>query len=132
MVSAALRIGSVPHQAVLQALATCDICASLQTLAELERVLDRDKFDRYQERAVRREFVALIRRHVRLFAVSDEVVEAVDPPCRDPGDHKFLALALAAEATVVISSDADLLVLDPWRGIAIVLPAAFLEGSAMQ
>ncbi len=28
LVSAALRIGSVPYQAVFDALATCDICAS--------------------------------------------------------------------------------------------------------
>jgi predicted nucleic acid-binding protein len=41
LVSAALRIGSIPHQALLQALATCDLCASAETLVKLERVLDR-------------------------------------------------------------------------------------------
>jgi predicted nucleic acid-binding protein len=39
LVSAALRIGSVPHQALMQALASCDVCASAETLAELEQVL---------------------------------------------------------------------------------------------
>ena len=46
LVSAALRIGSVPHQALMQALASCDVCASAETLAELEQVLEREKFDR--------------------------------------------------------------------------------------
>ena len=124
--SAALRIGSVPHQALLKALASCDVCASAETLAELEQVLDRDKFDRYLDRELRRSFVALMRRHVHLFAVQDADREAVEPPCRDPKDNQFLALALAAEADALVSSDEDLLVLHPWRGIAIVTPAKFV------
>lgn len=35
-------------------------------------------------------------------------------------------LALAAGAHTIVSSDADLLVLDPWRGIRILRPAEFL------
>ena len=38
----------------------------------------------------------------------------------------FLALALAAEAEVIVSSDEDLLVLHPWRGISILNPAEFI------
>jgi putative PIN family toxin of toxin-antitoxin system len=126
LVSAVLRIGSVPHQALLKALASCDLCASTETLDELEQVLDRDKFDRYLDRELRRSFVALMRRHMHLFAVQDADREAVEPPCRDPKDNQFLALALAAEANALVSSDEDLLVLHPWRGIAIVTPADFL------
>ncbi|HWZ50331.1 MAG TPA: putative toxin-antitoxin system toxin component, PIN family [Granulicella sp.] len=126
LVSAALRIGSVPHQALLKALASCDVCASAETLAELEQVLDREKFDRYLDCELRRSFVAVMRRHVHLFAVQDADREAVEPPCRDPKDNQFLALALAAEADALVSSDEDLLVLHPWRGIAIVTPAEFL------
>jgi uncharacterized protein len=126
LVSAALRIGSVPHQALLKALASCDVCSSAETLAELEQVLDRDKFDRYLDRELRRSFVALMRRHLHLFAIQDADREAVEPPCRDPKDNQFLALALAAEADALVSSDEDLLVLHPWRGIAIVTPADFL------
>jgi predicted nucleic acid-binding protein len=47
--------------------------------------------------------------------------------CRDPKDDKFLSLALAAGADCIVSSDADLLALHPYRGIAIVTPAVFLE-----
>jgi hypothetical protein len=125
LVSAALRVGSVPHQALLKVLATCDLCASAETLAELGRVLEHRKFDRYLNRELRREFVALIARNVRLFAVGKDDLAAVNPPCRDRHDNHFLALALKAEADVLISSDEDLLVLHPWRGIAILKPADF-------
>jgi putative PIN family toxin of toxin-antitoxin system len=127
LVSAALRIGSIPHQALLEALATCDVCVSTETLIELERVLDREKFDRYLDRATRSEFVTLIRRHVHLFAVQNTDLEAIEPPCRDPKDNQFLALALVAEADFLVSSDEDLLVMNPWRRITIMTPRDFLS-----
>jgi hypothetical protein len=95
-------------------------------LAELERVLDREKFDHYLSREARQAFVHLIRRNVRLFALQDADRSAVYPTCRDPKDAHFLALALAAEADLLVSSDEDLLVLHPWRGIPILTPAGFL------
>jgi putative PIN family toxin of toxin-antitoxin system len=125
LVSAALRTGSVPDQVLLKALRTCEVCASPETLDELARVLDRKKFDRYLDKESRRAFVALMRRHLRLFAVRQADLAAVDPPCRDPLDNKFLALALVSEADTLISSDEDLLVLHPWRGISILTPAEF-------
>lgn len=127
LVSAALLIGSVPHQALLHAFGNYDVCASAPTLAELEKVLNRGKFDRYLDRASRRDFAALVRRHVLLFDVQNVDPAALEPSCRDPLDNQFLALALAAEADAVISSDEDLLVLHPWRGIKIVTPADFLS-----
>jgi putative PIN family toxin of toxin-antitoxin system len=126
LVSAALRTGSVPDQVLAKALRTCDVCASQETLDELAQVLDRKKFDRYLDKESRRAFVALIRRHVHLFAVQPADLAAVKPPCRDPMDNKLLALALASEADALISSDEDLLVLHPWHGIPIVSPAQFL------
>ena len=127
LVSAALRTDSIPHQALLEAFRSWDVCTSEETLAELGRVLEREKFDRYLPRRRRLEFVALIRRRSPVFAVEEAHVQAVRPPCRDPLDDKFLALALSAEADVVISSDEELLVLHPWRGIPIVTPMGFLS-----
>jgi hypothetical protein len=126
LVSAALRTNSIPHQALHSALALYDLCASPETLAELERVLLSSKFDRYLDRTSRAQFVALLHRSVQLFAVKSAEVEAVRPRCRDPKDHQFLALAAAAEASMLISSDDDLLVLEPWNNVTILNPAAFL------
>lgn len=127
LVSAALHVGTIPHQVLHKALASCDVCASVDTLIELESVLNRDKFDHYVDRGLRMDFVAFIRRSVHLFAVDDAVVSAVEPRCRDPKDDQFLALALAAEADAIVSSDEDLLVLHPWRGIPILSPAQFIS-----
>jgi putative PIN family toxin of toxin-antitoxin system len=129
LVSAALRVGSVTHQALLKAMGSCDVCASLETLAELGAVLERDKFDRYLDRESRLGFAALIGRHAHLFTVQRAHIEAVVPPCRDPKDNLFLALALAAEADALVSSDDDLLILHPWRGVPVMTAAEFLAAS---
>ena len=47
--------------------------------------------------------------------------------CRDPKDDKYLALALAAEAATIVSSDHDLLTLDPWRNVRVLLPRDYLQ-----
>lgn len=126
LVSAALRVGSTPHKALAQALMTGEVCVSTSTLLELEQVLMRSKFDRYQTADVRDAFVALVRKHAVLVPVSATDESNVTPPCRDPKDNQFLALLLACEANVLVSSDADLLVLHPWRGVPIVTPGDFL------
>jgi putative PIN family toxin of toxin-antitoxin system len=45
--------------------------------------------------------------------------------CRDTKDNKFLELAANGRADVIVSGDADLLALDPFRGIPIMSPAVF-------
>jgi uncharacterized protein len=47
--------------------------------------------------------------------------------CRDPKDDKFLELAVNGRADLIVTGDADLLALDPFRGIPIVTPAAFVR-----
>lgn len=47
--------------------------------------------------------------------------------CRDPKDDKFLELAVNGRAGLIVSGDADLLALDPFRGIPIITPAAFVR-----
>jgi len=43
--------------------------------------------------------------------------------CRDAKDNRYLELALAAGAGIIVSGDADLLVLDPWRGVGVLKAA---------
>lgn len=47
--------------------------------------------------------------------------------CRDVKDNKFLELAVAGNATFLISSDEDLKVLHPFRNISIISPSDFLR-----
>lgn len=126
LVGAALRVGSIPHQALLKALCFCDVCASSESLAEIEEVINRSKFDRYLNRDERLEFIANLRRRAHLFVVQDAGILKTGSACRDPKDNQFLALALVAEADLLVSSDEDLLVLHPWRGIPILTPTEFL------
>ncbi len=122
LVSAALRVDSIPSLALLKALQEYAVCASEATLQELATVLSRPKFDRYLARSERVKFVELMRTYSLVWEVHDEVQN-----CHDPKDNKFLSLALSCEADVLVSSDADLLTLNPYRGMSVLLPKAFLE-----
>jgi uncharacterized protein len=50
--------------------------------------------------------------------------------CRDPKDDKFLELAVTGRADVIVTGDRDLLALNPFRSIAIITPAEFVQGGA--
>lgn len=126
LVSAVLRQNSIPRQVLIKALSEGELCASPATLAELEEVIARDKFDRYLDLKARLDFVATYRAKVRLYLVSEEDEAALEIPCRDPRDNKFLALALVCSADVLVSSDDDLLTLNPYGGIQVLTPNAYL------
>ena len=120
-VSAALLPRSVPRQAFDRALEQGPVLISPATVAELHDVLRRPHFDKYVHEDERRAFLATLVREAELVVVTDVVTV-----CRDPKDNKFLELALSGEATHIVSGDADLLVLHPFRGVCILTPRAFL------
>ncbi|MDG5978334.1 PIN domain DNA-binding protein [Hydrogenophaga taeniospiralis CCUG 15921] len=124
-VSAALRPASLPAQAVALAFARYEVCASSATLDELQRVLARDKFDRYLPKAAREAFFDGVQQRVLRVEVHSEVTD-----CTDPKDNPFLALALDARASLLLASDPHLCSLHPWRGIPILNPAAFVAALA--
>jgi len=126
LVGAALKPGSVPHRTLLLAFARGDVCASVQTWLELERVMQHRRFDRYLPRGIRLEFVAMLRQSMQFFAVTPADEAALQPPCRDASDNKFLALVQVCQADVLVSSDDDLLVLNPWCGVPVLRPAEFV------
>lgn len=47
--------------------------------------------------------------------------------CRDPKDNKFLELAVASNASCIITGDKDLLILHPFRNIPILNAFDFLN-----
>ena len=84
-------------------------------------MFNRDKFNAWRAKEQRLVFLNAILKSTQML----EVVHRVND-CRDPKDNKFLELALSAKASAIVSSDSDLLVLHPYRGIPIVTPAHFL------
>jgi putative PIN family toxin of toxin-antitoxin system len=122
-VSAALRPDSSSGDALVAALAHADVVVSDETWSELQEVLHRARFDRYFRPAARRtDFLHALARSIRWCHVVSQVVDS-----RDPKDNKFLALALDAGAAMIVSGDSDLTTLNPWRGVAILTPGAFLQ-----
>ena len=88
LVSAAIRPESIPALALEKALLLFEVCASAETMAELEAVLQRSKFDRYAPRAEREFFAAGFRERVTIVPVGQIVTD-----CPDSKDNMFLALA---------------------------------------
>jgi len=113
---------SVPGEAVRHAVEYGSLLVSEATMNELADVLSRPKFDRYITLEDRQQFLRLLGRLAEFVAAVYTVRE-----CRDPKDDKFLELALNGRAHLIITGDADLLALHPWREIAIVTPARYLK-----
>jgi putative PIN family toxin of toxin-antitoxin system len=122
----ALLWGGTPH-ALMEHVrnGTVTLISSPALLTELARVIDRPKFD-----------VILLRTNTSRAQTLTEVrllAEVIDPPplaqpvCRDKDDDAVLALALAAQADIVISGDDDLLCLVSFEGIPILTPAQGLQ-----
>jgi putative PIN family toxin of toxin-antitoxin system len=112
---------SIPGRAVRRAVDGGQLLVSAATMEELADVVGRAKFDPYLSVADRQEFILLLGRIVEMVPIV-RVVRA----CRDPRDDKFLEVAVNGRADLMITGDRDLLELDPFMGIAILSPAAYL------
>ncbi len=121
LVSAAIGRGSVPARAFPHALRSDRVAVSEAVLAELRGALARPRLARFVAPELRDEVLALLDVSGVLFAPTERVTDR-----RDWKDNKYLELALAAEAGAIVSGDADLLVLHPWRGVRVLRPAEYL------
>jgi putative PIN family toxin of toxin-antitoxin system len=122
VVSAVLLPRSVPRQAFDAAAVRGRLLVSYETIAELDEVLRRPRFDGYVPQARRLELLSALVRQAEVIDVVDVITE-----CREPKDNKFLELALSGNGSHIVTGDSDLLVLHPFRGIAILSPQSFLE-----
>ena len=120
LVSAVLLPHSVPRRVFDQVILRARLLLSVAVIAELSDVLSRPKFDRYISANDRLEFLAKTIRDAESVDVDLTLTD-----CRDPKDNKFLELAVSGSATHLVTGDADLLTLNPFRGIAIVTPSDF-------
>jgi uncharacterized protein len=121
VVGAALKQDSVPMRALQAAREQDTIALSAAVHDEIREVLGRPKFaatlssDRQQD-------------ILELLSAAAHWTEATIPvfDCPDPTDNKYLELALAANAAVIVSSDRHLLTMHPWRDVRILRPAEYL------
>jgi putative PIN family toxin of toxin-antitoxin system len=122
-VSTAIKADSIPERALLRAVRRPNRLILSQAVEdEYREIIFRSKFDR---------FVSVERRR-RILDIALVAAERIEPTkevreCRDPKDDKYLALAAAGGADVMISSDVrHLLSMHPWRGIPILSPMNYL------
>ncbi len=121
LVSATFRRDGVPARALRAALRSDRLAVSEATMAELLDVLSRPRLARFLDLELRDELLGQLDALALFFSPTEVVTD-----CRDAKDDKYLELALAAGAGVIVSGDDDLLVLHPWRGVKVLRPAGYL------
>ena len=85
-------------------------------------MLGRAKFDRYVSREDRERFLVAFIQAATFIEVTERILA-----CRDTKDDKFLELAVNGHASCIVTTDDDLLVLNPFRGIPIMSVEQFLS-----
>jgi putative PIN family toxin of toxin-antitoxin system len=120
-VSAGFKATSVPAVAVQLAVRHGQLLKSASTEAELLQVLRRPKLAALIDPI----YIEWIERSL----AQAEAVEVMEPitGCRDPKDNRFLELAVNGRADLIITGDADLLAMNPFREIPIIAPALFVK-----
>ncbi|MBF0158814.1 MAG: putative toxin-antitoxin system toxin component, PIN family [Magnetococcales bacterium] len=116
---------SAPALAVRLIEKSCALLKSIATEQEFLHVIARPQISKL----ISPLFVEWAR---RLLAKAEliTIIERITS-CRDAKDNKFLELAVNGQADVVVTGDQDLLILNPFHGVVIVQPAAFILNSAV-
>jgi uncharacterized protein len=122
LVSALLIEESVSRRAFDRATEIGKVLVSFPVLAEINEVLGREKFRKYVTEDEAKRFLGAFVREAEWVEVNVKIAAS-----RDPGDNKFLELAVAGQATHIVTGDKDLLSLDPFRGKLILTPGEFLR-----
>jgi uncharacterized protein len=126
-ISALLSSSGKPFASLAWALDNATVLTSQELISELSTRLARPKFAKYVSEERRTAFVS----EIAVLAVQIEVSGFIKA-CRDPDDDKLLETALLGHADCIVTGDQDLLVLDPFLGVRIVTPSAFLEAISEQ
>lgn len=121
VISAIFWPDSIPAYALAKA-QRGTIAITETIVSEWREVINRPKFNKFQPLSVRLATLEELVSNCQLIAVH-EFIKA----CRDPKDDKFLEAAIAANATLIVSGDADLLELNPFRNIPIITARAFID-----
>ncbi len=123
LISASLIPTSTSRKALEKAMTLGKIAIAPNTLDELLDVIFRKKLDKYfsdnNERLV---IVNILEANAVFFSPEISIDE-----CKDKKDNKFLELAIAAQASCIITGDNDLLVLHSFRNIPILNAFDFIN-----
>ena len=127
IISGVLFKGAVVRRLLLLALNEYQLVFSQATWDELAVVLQRDNFEKHMPLGARLRVLADLAGLIEVVSTTSIVAD-----CRDPKDNKFLAVAVAvavdAGVSTIVTGDADLLVLNPYKGVSICTPAGFMQG----
>ena len=119
VIGEALVAKGLCHEVAVRALGSSTVVTSPALLNELEHTL-RAKFTLGPAASA---FLEQLRLRVRLVVPTPLAA----PVSRDADDDVVLATAVAANATVIVTGDLDLLILRGYRGIEVVTPRDFLS-----
>jgi uncharacterized protein len=113
--------GAPAHLLGLARGGACQMASCETQFKELFDVLERPYFEK-RRTALGISSTTLVKGFAKLaFLVTPSALP--HPVCRDPKDDFLLACALAAQASLIVSGDKDLLVLQTFQGIPIVTAA---------
>ena len=123
LISASLIPTSTSRKALEKTMTLGKIAIAPNTLDELLDVIFRKKLDKYfsdnNERLV---IVNILEANAVFFSPEISIDE-----CKDKKDNKFLELAIAAQASCIITGNNDLLVLHSFRNIPILNAFDFIN-----
>jgi len=122
-VSAVLKLNSLPFLVVRWIDEYEGLLKSAATEREILSVLSRPQIAAVTIPAFRDDLAKMLA-SAELVAITERITA-----CHDPHDDKFLELAVNGRADLIVSGDADLLALNPFRDIPILTPAAFIQGT---
>ena len=122
LISSVLIKNSVPDKALIKAVADFTLLCSEVVFNEFVTKLCNPKFDKYVSLGTRKSVLKYFE-SIALFIETTEKITV----CRDPKDNMILELAVSGKADLIITGDADLLVLHPYLGISIVTPKYFID-----
>lgn len=125
IISAMIFAGSVPDLAIQHVFEGGGVLQSENSLQEVIKTANREKFYKYVTSDNRAAFLKQLLLSCKIVKPDVQITE-----CRDPKDNRYLELAVAGDASGIITGDQDLLVLHPFRGIPILTPADYLATNA--
>lgn len=115
-----IKRDGTPLDALRKALLSDTLALSRPVEDELLEVLSRPRLARFIDPQLREEVIGQLLRDAVRFVPTEQVTD-----CRDAKNNKYLELAAAAGATLIVSGDNDLVVLNPWRGVRILRPSEY-------